>query len=207
MSKKFNLPYPVHLSMAVLATVMILAGIFYRLFYVLLFLLLLFLLLLQVGFNKVLNKFTSWNQISKPHVFTTFSHSQYICLLICNVQRFEWIIIYEILYNIMKLFLKIHWRTISRIFSSPKLEETISIFNISQLLLDRRVQRDIKHKASQSVTENRGGWQLLRDSYLYHKNKSLNSYLECKERRSGNGCKVEIVLDEQENVSHQFGQH
>ena len=78
-------------------------------------------------------------------------------------------------------------------------------------------------KASQSVTENiiftwreteingiasmefitttRGGRQLLRDSYLYYKNKSLNngsSYWECKERRSGNGCKVKIVLDEQE---------
>ena len=87
-------------------------------------------------------------------------------------------------------------------------------------------------KASQSVTENiiftwreteingiasmefitttRGGRQLLRDSYLYYKKKSLNngsSYWECKERRRVNGCKVKIVLDEQENFSHQFGQH
>ena len=90
----------------------------------------------------------------------------------------------------------------------------------------------MKEKASQSVTENiiftwhkteinriasmefitttRGGRQLLRDSYLYYKNKSLNNgspYWECKERRSGDGCKVKIVLDEQENFSHQFGQH
>ena len=60
------------------------------------------------------------------------------------------------------------------------------------------------------VTTTRGGRQLLRDSYLYYKNKSLNngsSYWECKERRSENGCKVKIVLDEQENFSHQFGQH
>ena len=51
---------------------------------------------------------------------------------------------------------------------------------------------------------------MLRDSYLYYKNKSLNngnSYWECKEWRSGNGCKIKIVLDEQENFSHQFGQH
>ena len=51
------------------------------------------------------------------------------------------------------------------------------------------------------ITTTRGGRQLLRDSYLYYKNKSLNNgslYWECKERRSGNGCKVKIVLDEQE---------
>ena len=51
---------------------------------------------------------------------------------------------------------------------------------------------------------------MLRDSYLYYKNKSLNngsSYWECKERRSGNECKVKIVLDEQENFNHQFSQH
>ena len=49
-----------------------------------------------------------------------------------------------------------------------------------------------------------------RDSYLYYKSKSLNngsSYSEYKEKRSGNGSNVKIVLDEQENVSHQFGQH
>ena len=60
------------------------------------------------------------------------------------------------------------------------------------------------------ITTTMGGRQLLRDRYLYYENKSMNnesSYWECKERRSGNGCKVKIVLDEQENFSHQFGQH
>ena len=60
------------------------------------------------------------------------------------------------------------------------------------------------------ITTTRGGRQLLRDSYLYYKNKSLkngSSYWECKEKRSGNGCKVKIVLDEHENFSHQFGHH
>ena len=60
------------------------------------------------------------------------------------------------------------------------------------------------------LTTTRGRWQLFRDFYLYYKNKSLSNgslYWECKERRSGNGCKVKIVLDEQENFSHQFGQH
>ena len=60
------------------------------------------------------------------------------------------------------------------------------------------------------ITTTRGGRQLLRDSYLCCKNKSLNNVSwcwECKERKSGNGCKVKIVLNEQENFSHQFGQH
>ena len=62
----------------------------------------------------------------------------------------------------------------------------------------------------ESITTTIRGRQLLRDGYLYYKNKSLNngsSYWECKKRRSGNRCKVKIVLDEQENFSHQFGQH
>ena len=105
------------------------------------------------------------------------------------------------------------------------------MFNVlNELLLSKSIL-SITEKASQNVTEKiiftwhkteinrianmefitttRGGRQLLRDSYLYYKNKSLNngsSYWECKERRSGNGCKVKIVLDEQENFSHQFGQ-
>ena len=60
------------------------------------------------------------------------------------------------------------------------------------------------------ITTTRGGLQLSKDSYLYYKNESLNhgsSYWECEERRSGNGCKFKIVLDEQENFRHQFGQH
>ena len=60
------------------------------------------------------------------------------------------------------------------------------------------------------ISMTRGRPQLLRDSYLYYKNKSLNSgssYWECKERRSRNGCKVKTVLYEQENFSNQFGKH
>ena len=30
---------------------------------------------------------------------------------------------------------------------------------------------------------------------------NVSSYWECKERKSGNGCKVKIVLNEQENFS------
>ena len=58
------------------------------------------------------------------------------------------------------------------------------------------------------ITTTRGGRQLLRDSYLYYKNTSLNnqsSYWEYK-GRSGNGCKVKIFLDEKENFSHEFGE-
>ena len=60
------------------------------------------------------------------------------------------------------------------------------------------------------ITTTRRGCQLLRDSYLQYKNKPLNngsSCWECKESRSWNGCKVKVVLDEQENFSHQFGHH
>ena len=106
------------------------------------------------------------------------------------------------------------------------------MFNVLNELLFSKLFLSITEKASQNVTESiiftwhktetnriasmefititRGGRQLLRDSYLYYKNKSLNngsSYWECKERRRVNGCKVKIVLDEQENFSHQFGQH
>ena len=95
------------------------------------------------------------------------------------------------------------------------------MFNVLNELLFSKSFLSITEKASQNVTENiiftwhkteinrianiefitttRGGRQLLRDSYLYYKNKSLNngsSYWECKERRSGNGCKVKIVLDD-----------
>ena len=58
------------------------------------------------------------------------------------------------------------------------------------------------------ITTTRGIQQLLKGSYLYCKNKSFNNgSWECKERRSGNGYKVKIVFYEQENFSHQFGQH
>ena len=50
-----------------------------------------------------------------------------------------------------KLFLKIQKKYIEELFPEfqlPEVEETISIFNSCQLLLNQRVQRDIKHKAS-----------------------------------------------------------
>ena len=93
------------------------------------------------GANQVENRFQN------HACLFTFYHSQYICLLIYNVQRFKWIIIFEIIFENT---LKNYFQT----FSSPEVEETISIFNSSQLLLNQRVQRDMKHKASQSVTEN-----------------------------------------------------
>ena len=77
----------------------------------------------------------------------TFYHLQYIFLLIYNVQRFKWIIIFKIIFGNT---LKNNFQN----FNFPQVEETISIFNSSQLLLNQRVQRDIKHKASQNVTEN-----------------------------------------------------
>ena len=102
------------------------------------------------------------------------------------------------------------------------------MFNVLNELLFSKLFLSITEKASQNVTENiiftwhkteinriasmefitttRGGQQLLRDSYLYYKNNG-SSYWECKERRSGNGCKIKVVLDEQENFSHQFGYH
>ena len=58
------------------------------------------------------------------------------------------------------------------------------------------------------ITTTRGGRQLSSDGYLYYKNKSLSngsSYWEYKERRSGDVCKVKIVLDKQENFSYQCG--
>ena len=86
------------------------------------------------------------------------------------------------------------------------------MFNVLNELLFSKLFLSITEKASQNVTENiiftwhkteinrianmefitttRGGRQLLRDSYLYYKNKSLhngNWYWERKERRSGNG--------------------
>ena len=46
--------------------------------------------------------------------------------------------------------------------------------------------------------------------YVYCKNKSLNNgstYWECEERRSGNGCNVKVVLDDQENFLRKSGEH
>ena len=78
----------------------------------------------------------------QKHAFLfTFYYSQYICLLI-----------YELL--VSKLLFENTLKNYFQNFTSPEVEETIEIFKSSQLLLNQRVQRDIKHKASQSVTEN-----------------------------------------------------
>ena len=64
------------------------------------------------------------------------------------------------MFNVLNelLFSKLYLKNILKIyfqnFSFPEVEETISIFNSSQLLLNQEMQRDMKHKASESVTEN-----------------------------------------------------
>ena len=60
------------------------------------------------------------------------------------------------------------------------------------------------------VTTTRGTRQLLKDHYIYSKNKTGNNgntYWECVERRSGNGFKIKIVLDEGGNFLNQTGEH
>ena len=115
----------------------------------------------------------------------TFYHSQYICLLIYNVQRFKWIIIFEIIFE--------HDR------KSITERDGKHQFYVHKTEINRIASMEF-------ITTTRGGQQLLRDSYLYYKNNG-SSYWECKERRSGNGCKIKVVLDEQENFSHQLGHH
>ena len=60
------------------------------------------------------------------------------------------------------------------------------------------------------TTTTRGARQLLKGHYIYSKTKTGNNgntYWECVERRSGNGCKVKIVLDEGGNFLNQTGEH
>lgn len=56
----------------------------------------------------------------------------------------------------------------------------------------------------------RGSRKLIFEGHIFHKNKTLtngNTYWECSERRSGNGCKVKVLLDPGENLLNQSGQH
>ena len=51
---------------------------------------------------------------------------------------------------------------------------------------------------------------LIKDSFSYHKNKTLtngNTYWECDKRRSGSGCKVKVILDDQDHSIQQTGEH
>ena len=130
----------------------------------------------------------------------------------------------------LRLFLKIHWRIISRISAPLRWKRQLVVLTVISCSLNNEcnVTENIEHQwawqktslftwhkteiiaSMEFITTTRGGRQLLRDSYLCCKNKSLNNgswCWECKERKSGNGCKVKIVLDEQGNFSHQFGQH
>ena len=66
------------------------------------------------------------------------------------------------------------------------------------------------HRKMEFLTTSKGGIQLLRESFIYYKNKTLNNgntYWECKERRSGNGCNVKIVLVDDNNFLNQSGEH
>ena len=53
------------------------------------------------------------------------------------------------------------------------------------------------------ITSSKGGRKLVITSYIYCKNKSLtngSSCWECEERRSKNGCKARVTLDENEEI-------
>ena len=56
----------------------------------------------------------------------------------------------------------------------------------------------------------KGARKLKYGEYVYCKNKSFengNTYWECSERRSGQGCRVKLLLDEGENLLKQSGEH
>ena len=56
----------------------------------------------------------------------------------------------------------------------------------------------------------RGSRKLVFEGHVFHKYKTLtngNTYWECSERRSGNGCKMKVTLDPSENLLNQSGQH
>ena len=53
------------------------------------------------------------------------------------------------------------------------------------------------------ITSSKGGRKLVIEGYIYCKSKSLtsrSSCWECKERRSKNGCKARLTLDENEEI-------
>ena len=56
----------------------------------------------------------------------------------------------------------------------------------------------------------RGSIKLVFEGHVFHKNKTLmngNTYWECSERRSGNGCKMKVTLDPGEDLLNQSGEH
>ena len=60
------------------------------------------------------------------------------------------------------------------------------------------------------ILSKRGSRKLCRNGYVYDKNKNFpngNTYWECEERRSGNGCKAKITLDAGENFLRMTGDH
>lgn len=60
------------------------------------------------------------------------------------------------------------------------------------------------------VSSARNSRKLHYNGYLYVKNKTFNdgrTYWECEERRSGNGCRVKIILDEGDNLERMVGDH
>ena len=60
------------------------------------------------------------------------------------------------------------------------------------------------------IESSKGGFKLVKDNFLYHKNKTLpneNTYWEYSKRRSGGRCKVKVLLDEQDQFFIQSGEH
>ena len=60
------------------------------------------------------------------------------------------------------------------------------------------------------LTTSKRGRKLIRNNFMYHLNKTLengNTYWECDKRRSGSGCKANVVLDQQNNFLRQSGEH
>ena len=59
------------------------------------------------------------------------------------------------------------------------------------------------------IKSTRGARLLVKDQYHFLKNKTGNGkiYWECAERRSGNGCRVKIILDDNDYLVQQTGEH
>ena len=59
-------------------------------------------------------------------------------------------------------------------------------------------------------TSVRGARKLIYQDYVYCMNKTLrngNTYWECSERRSGNGCRTKLLLDPVDNLLNHPGEH
>ena len=62
----------------------------------------------------------------------------------------------------------------------------------------------------ESISTIKGGRKLIKDSFFYHKNKTMpngNTYWECDKRRNGSGCKVKLILDGQDHFVQQTGEY